>query len=205
LNRKILYTGLSVVAAVCIISIVVAIVLSGHWSSRVRLDGTPHEIVPGVFYLGDISPAAVYAIKGPDGIVLIDSGRRSSVSRVLNTLSRLGLNARELRAILLTHRHSDHASGADTIRQTTGARIYAGAADAAVLKDGGATEDFHSFFPVVDAPLLQFDIDVRIETTSELNIAGVDLTAILCPGHTAGGVCYLLRRAGHTVLFGGTR
>lgn len=172
-------------------------------SQPIRLDGTPREIVPGVYYLGDIVPTAVYAITGPEGIVLIDSGVPFFVPKVLSTLSDLGLNPEQLRAVLLTHRHLDHASGAATIRETTGARIYAGGADAMVLEQSDSIEDFLSFFPLEKQLPVRFLVDEHIDRTGDLSVAGIDLRAIVCPGHTAGSVCYVLRRAGRTVLFSG--
>jgi metallo-beta-lactamase class B len=168
-----------------------------------RLDGSPHEIISGVYYLGDICPTAVYAIKGPEGVVLIDSGVPFTVPQVMSALKEFGFSARDVRAILITHRHFDHSAGADLIRNMTGAEIYAGAADAGVLERGGQSEDFHSFFPDPGVPLPRFRVDQPIEETVELNVAGIKLTAIASPGHTAGSICYTLRRGDHTIFFGG--
>lgn len=91
----------------------------------------------------------------------------------------------ELRLILITHRHGDHAPAAVPLRQATGARIVA---PRGVLDDS--------------------IVDRRVVGGEVLPIEGTDVEVIATPGHTGEHVCYLTSAGdlftGDTILGFGT-
>jgi len=68
--------------------------------------------------------SASYVVHEPDGVFLVDAGMEPDGSDLLAGLRHLGRDVREVRALLLTHWHNDHAAGADALRQLSGARVY---------------------------------------------------------------------------------
>ena len=67
-----------------------------------------------------------YVMKTSEGIVLIDAGMDSEGADVEFALARaFGARASDVRAILLTHWHNDHAAGARAIQERSAARVYA--------------------------------------------------------------------------------
>ena len=77
-----------------------------------------------------------------------------------------------LTQIWLTHWHGDHIGAADEIHQKTGATIFAGENE---------------------APYLQLDSDYQTISDNELLTLGQTQARVInTPGHTAGGVCFLL-------------
>ena len=64
---------------------------------------------------------------------LVDTGTRKDPPRILGALERLGRKPEDVRQILLTHGHGDHAGGAKAMHELTGAPVFAGAEDAEVI------------------------------------------------------------------------
>jgi glyoxylase-like metal-dependent hydrolase (beta-lactamase superfamily II) len=163
----------------------------------------PVAVAPGVYLLGDMSPAAAYAVQTTDGLVLVDSGLEDSGAPVTGQLARLGLDVGRLRAVLLTHCHADHSLGAEHLRLRTGARVYAGRADCGPLRDGGPREAFFSIYYMPELSPHATAVDVQLDGGEALAFGDARFEVIAAPGHTPGSVCYLLERPGLRALFTG--
>src|SRR3954466_11506653 len=57
--------------------------------------------------------------------VLLDTGFPGDAPRIRRTMAEIGVGPKDVRAILLTHGHIDHAGNAAELRDWTGAPIYA--------------------------------------------------------------------------------
>ena len=62
-------------------------------------------------------------VEGPEGSVLVDCG--ISRKRVLDRADELGVDVSLLRAVILTHEHSDHVSGAPVFFKRFGGPVFA--------------------------------------------------------------------------------
>ncbi len=161
-------------------------------------------IAPGIHLLGELSPGAAYAVETSDGLVLIDTGMDRSAGAVKHQLEWLGLDWRRVRAILLTHGHGDHVGGAKNLRAATGAKVYIGSGDAAIVRAGGPREAFFSAVPMLgtDSPD-PTTVDVEIGSDQIITVGDVRFQALTTPGHTPGSIVYLMERGGKQVLFSG--
>jgi glyoxylase-like metal-dependent hydrolase (beta-lactamase superfamily II) len=65
-----------------------------------------------------------YIVRTAEGLVLVDAGMSSSGADVAAGLTELDAAASDIRAILLTHWHNDHAAGAQAARELSGAPVY---------------------------------------------------------------------------------
>jgi glyoxylase-like metal-dependent hydrolase (beta-lactamase superfamily II) len=113
-------------------------------------------------------------------LTLVDSGFSGSEAAVLRALTDLGRDPTDLKQILLTHRHPDHASGAAALRKATGARVFSHRGDVTETPAGWATKGRRGASIAVDA----------LVEDGEAIPGG--FVALHTPGHTAGSVCYHL-------------
>ena len=60
----------------------------------------------------------------PDKLLLLDAGCRSDVAKILSYISNtLGRSLDELKAVVVTHMHPDHAGGVSLLKQKTGCLV----------------------------------------------------------------------------------
>jgi metallo-beta-lactamase class B len=167
------------------------------------LEAGPVTLAPGLHLLGGLSPAAAYVVETSEGLVLIDTGLERDARPLKGEMAALALDWNRIRAIFLTHVHSDHSGGAQHLRAATGAKVYAGQGDAAILRAGGPREAFHSkFFVPHDVPG-PTTVDVELRDDQLITVGDVRFRALATPGHTPGSMCYLMERGGQSVLFAG--
>lgn len=111
---------------------------------------------------------------------VIDPG--GNYKRILKEANDRGIT---LEAQLLTHGHFDHC-GASCKLQNGGVKVYIHYGDADKLHtDGNCAKIFGLPFENLTADYLLNDGDL-------LNIAGIEIKVMHTPGHTSGGVCYII-------------
>jgi glyoxylase-like metal-dependent hydrolase (beta-lactamase superfamily II) len=126
-----------------------------------------------------------------DGAVLLDTGFPGDWVRIRRVMRKLGLGPRDLRAILLTHGHIDHAGNAAWATEWSGAPVYCHALDQPHL-NGQFT--YHGAAQVCGAleklgrtatGYRPVTIDVPLHEGDELPFWG-GLRVVHLPGHTVG-------------------
>jgi metallo-beta-lactamase class B len=133
----------------------------------------------------------VALIRTSAGLILIDAGLPQGVRGVEANLRKLGLDPREVKFILSTEPHFDHAGGLAALARDTGAVVVASAAAAPVLQRGrSGPEDpqmaWLEAFPKVD----------RVRTLGDresLQLGDTTVTAQATPGHTPGSMSWTWR------------
>jgi metallo-beta-lactamase class B len=160
----------------------------------------PHRIIGNVFFVGT-NELGTFLIATPRGHILLDPGFDESVPLLKASMRALGFRYEEIRVLLSSQAHFDHAAGLARIKRETGARLEAMREDAALLERGGR-DDFRfgnerTFPPVgVDRVLKHGDV---------VEHGGVRLIAHHTPGHTKGATTFtaIVAEAGwaHQVVF----
>ncbi|MDO5403113.1 MAG: MBL fold metallo-hydrolase [Eubacteriales bacterium] len=133
-----------------------------------------------------------YLIKNEDTkqSVLIDPAE--APQRLQEMIDKSGC---ELKAVLLTHGHSDHISAAKEVCEKNHVRLYAGEDEKELLQNPQLNLSSQL------GAAISIEADCWVKDNDQLNIAGMDIKAIHTPGHTAGGMCYYIEEAG--LLFSG--
>lgn len=114
---------------------------------------------------------------------IIDPGQNAEI--YLKACEEHGIN---IEKILLTHGHADHILGVEALREETGAKVYIHSADSEMLTDARA--NFSSMmFPMP----IEFEADIILKDGDTIQLdEGVKFEVIHTPGHTLGGVCFVL-------------
>lgn len=156
----------------------------------------PFEIASGVFYVGT-EGLSVFLIKTSKGAILIDGGLSQVAPMALGNLKTLGVAARDVRILLNSHAHVDHAGGLAALKAATGASLIASDGDRQALETGRALgsedDDFQAFPPVA--------VDRVIADGERVTLGEVSLTARIMPGHTQGCTSWTMNAAGKEILF----
>lgn len=141
----------------------------------------PFRLIGNVYEVGSEGLTALL-ITTPDGLILLDAGMPSYAPQVARNIEALGRRPRDVRWILNSHAHFDHAGGFAELKRLTGARLAASAADRPSLETGTYPGDeanpFMKFPPV--------KVDRVLADGDTVSLGGVTLTAHLTPGHTPG-------------------
>ena len=90
----------------------------------------PATIIP--IQLGIVN---AYIVK-QDGVILVDTGIPGSENAILSAMEKAGIRKHDVRLIILTHGHGDHAGSAARLRELTGAGIAIHTGDAGMLRTG---------------------------------------------------------------------
>ncbi len=98
--------------------------------------------------------------------------------------------------VLLTHAHFDHVGGVSAL-QRAGAKVLCSEEEARLI---GTQADLCEEF---GAPPSDFHADETFSDGETKSLCGLKVTAISTPGHTAGGMCYLVSEASETEKDGG--
>jgi len=132
-----------------------------------------------------------WLITTPEGHILIDSTFEETVPQICRNIEQLGFRVGDIKWLLSSHAHVDHTGGHALMKQRSGARIVASAADAQVLASGGA-DDF-SPFPKELLAYTPVTADRIVQDGDEVSLGGVTLTAHLTPGHTKGATTWTMQ------------
>jgi glyoxylase-like metal-dependent hydrolase (beta-lactamase superfamily II) len=89
------------------------------------------------------------------------------------------------------------------VKTLTGAEIYAGKDDCAVLRAGRPREAIFSTLDMESHRSHPIDIDIELEGGEVLAFGDTKIMVVATPGHSPGSVCYLLERNNLRVLFTG--
>lgn len=145
----------------------------------------PFRVYGNTWYVGPRG-LGVFLITARTGDVLIDAGVPGEAPLIEANIRELGVNLRDIKWILNSHAHSDHAGGMAQLAHDTGAQVIAGAADAPLLERGGHDDpEYGDRFPF---PPVQV---ARTVTDGEhLRLGDLVLTAHATPGHTKGNTTW---------------
>lgn len=168
--------------------------------------------VPIPFKLRDIN---LYLVKDPDGCLLIDTGTNTpaTATTLQTSLAQLGVSFADLRYVIITHFHSDHAGLAGLIQQQSTAQIimhadserFLGlwsdeeghgpvymAPDAFFLQHGlpaTSLEAFRSMRQRFQSLTLPFRVTRQVVDDETIRLGGKTWTVVFTPGHAVGHIC----------------
>lgn len=147
----------------------------------------PFRIYGNTYYVGPHGLGSIL-IRSDAGLVLIDGALPESAPMIAQHVRALGFAMHDVKIILNTHAHFDHAGGISALQRMSGAKVYASPWSAAVLTTGAVGRadpqygSLRSIQPVANVRKLQDGAAVRL--------GSLVLTAHFTPGHTPGGTTW---------------
>jgi metallo-beta-lactamase class B len=153
----------------------------------------PFRVFGNTYYVGTAGLSSIL-IASKQGLILLDGALPQSAPLIADNIRKLGFRVQDIRLIVNSHTHFDHAGGLAALQRVSGAIVAASPASAAALKQGGLTADDpqFAFGPGITAfPSIR---DVRMIRDGETLQAGdLAVTARFTPGHTPGGTSWTWR------------
>lgn len=148
---------------------------------------TPFTIYGNTHYVGTAGISAVL-ITSPQGHVLIDGTTEQGAKIVAENIRALGFKMADVKYILSSHAHDDHAAGISALQKQSGAIVLAGTGNVEALSTGVAPKHDPQFGELSNFPGVA---NVRALADSEIvKLGSLAVRANYTPGHTPGGVSW---------------
>ena len=150
----------------------------------------PFRIYGNTYYVGTRGLTAIL-VASPQGLVLIDGTLPQNVKQIEANIQALGFRITDVKAILNTHAHFDHAGAIAELARDSGARVEASSAGAKALMLGGKDPadpqygEASSFAPVTNV--------TAVADNGVVQVGDVAITAHYTPGHTPGATTWTWR------------
>ena len=96
----------------------------------------PFRIAGNIYYVG-ASDVTSSLIVTPAGDILLDGGFPETAPQIEANIAKLKFKLSDVKCLLNSHAHFDHAGGLAELKERTGAKLIAMDADAALLASGG--------------------------------------------------------------------
>ena len=142
----------------------------------------PGRVFGNLYFVGT-RPASSHLIDTGEGLILIDAGFPEALGDLIENIRALGFDPMDIRKILLSHGHYDHAGAARDLGRMTGAEICLGKGD---LKMVTGEED-SSLADTLGASYTQFFTpDVLLSDGDIVTLGNTEILCLCTPGHTDG-------------------
>lgn len=147
----------------------------------------PFALYGNSYYVGTRGLSSVL-ITSPQGHILIDGATPQAAAQIAANIRTLGFKVEDVRFILSSHEHVDHAGGIAELQRLSGAEVLAGAKAVPVLQTGqpGKSDPQYGDLPSI-TPVKK----VRAARDGEVVTLGpLAVTMHATPGHTPGGATW---------------
>src|SRR5688572_13687785 len=152
----------------------------------------PYKVFDDLYFIGTQIHSA-WALTTSDGIIVIDTlFDYATEPEIVDGLTALGLDPRDIKYVLISHAHGDHDQGAAELQSRYGAKVVMGEADWGATLQRPAT---------AAGGVPKRDIAVGAQGT-KLTLGDTTVTIVPTPGHTPGTLSYVfpVKDGGKTVM-----
>ncbi|HMB58391.1 MAG TPA: subclass B3 metallo-beta-lactamase [Xanthomonadales bacterium] len=160
------------------------------WCEAWNTPIAPFRVFGNTWYVGTAGLASLL-ISTDEGLILIDGALAQSAHLIAGNIREIGFDPLDVKYILNSHAHFDHAGGIAALQRFTDAQVLASTESVRVLESGeiAAADPQFNFgteanrFPAVENVSLIGDEET-------LTLGDTTLTAFYTPGHTPGGTTW---------------
>jgi metallo-beta-lactamase class B len=166
---------------VCVLAAIAFAQRNGSQRAEWNRPMPPFRIIGNIYYVG-VSGISSFLITTPDGDILLDGGLPESAHLIERNIAALGFHLNDVKYLLNSHAHFDHAGGLAELKRLSGATLVVSKPDARTVSAGGPS-----------MPALA--VDRTIGDNGAVQLGGTTLTAHLTPGHTPGCTTWTMTAA----------
>ncbi|MEO7496896.1 MAG: subclass B3 metallo-beta-lactamase [Massilia sp.] len=152
----------------------------------------PFKVYGNTWYVGTAGLSALL-VTGPRGHILLDGALPQSAPQIIANIRALGFRIEDVRIILNSHPHWDHAGGIAALQRASGAKVMASAASAEVLERGAIGADDPQYEAGAVTPFPKVARVGVIADGQLVKLGPLALSAHMTPGHTPGGTSWSWR------------
>ncbi len=152
----------------------------------------PFKIYGNTWYVGTKELSALL-VTSPNGHILLDGALPQSAPIIEANIKQLGFRMRDVKLIVNSHEHFDHAGGIAALQRASGAKVAASAIGARVLRDGVIGKDDPQYDPAQDLRVEPVAAVREVADGAVLRLGPLALTAHMTPAHSPGGTTWTWR------------
>ncbi len=149
----------------------------------------PQRIYGETYYVGVAGLSSVL-IRGDDGLILIDGDLPQSVPLIEANIAKLGFKLKDVKYVLNSHAHFDHAGGIAALVRDSGATAIASPSGAKALREGHVVADDPQASDTQGASFPAVARVREIHDGEAVRLGKVAVTAHFTPGHTPGSTSW---------------
>jgi metallo-beta-lactamase class B len=148
----------------------------------------PFAVYGNTYYVGTHGISSVL-ITSKEGHILIDSATAEAPAQIMRHIRQLGFKIEDIKIIVNSHEHHDHAGGLAELQHASGAAVLVSPASAAVLRTGLQSKSDPQFS--AETPRMAPVAGVKeIRDGTVVSVGPLRVTAHFTPGHTQGGTSW---------------
>jgi metallo-beta-lactamase class B len=176
------------------VGVICALVLLGRWGNANKVGGQqpaePFRIAGNFYYVG-ANDIPAFLITGPQGHVVLDAGYPTTARMIMASIAKLGFDIKDVKVLLNSEPHADHAGGLAVLQEASGAELWASEASADVLTSGGDDPDAALAIRAlvwlgVIGRYPPPRVGRRFTDGQTIRVGPIELTAHITAGHTRG-------------------
>jgi len=152
-----------------------------------NLSQKPFRVYGNTYYVG-VHGLSSILVTSPQGHVLIDGDLEESEPKIAANIQALGFRIKDVKLILNSHVHYDHAGGIAGLQKLSGAQVAASPFTAHALRTGKSGPDDPQY--EIQRPIKPVAKVRVIKDGETLHVGPLALTAHFTPGHTPGGTSW---------------
>ena len=168
----------------------------------------PMQVMDELYFLGSKWSTA-WAIKTPEGIIIVDSmdNAKEGEDYIEGGLRKLGLNPADIKYVVVSHAHGDHYGGAAYLKEKFNPRVVMSEIDCTVLDEAQKDPLFGTKLnPLFSKPPKR---DMAVKDGDTITLGGTTIKLYVIPGHTLGTLATVFTvhdkgEAHRAVAWGGT-
>ncbi|MES2900116.1 MAG: subclass B3 metallo-beta-lactamase [Pseudomonadota bacterium] len=149
----------------------------------------PFKIYGNTYYVGTKELSALL-VTSPKGHILLDGALPQSAPLIEANIKTLGFRMRDVKLIVNSHEHFDHAGGIAALQRASGAKVAASPVGARVLRDGAIGKDDPQWEAGQDPRVESVAVVSEVKDGEVLKVGPLALTAHLTPAHSPGGTTW---------------